>query len=659
MDSYLLSIAVVLSGGVFSLLLPGRYKGYCVSLFTGISAVIVLRVSFQVIMYNEPLIARFILQYPFGGVDMVIDSLSAFFISVISTVSFIGSLYAAGYMAPYYGSDRTVTSHFFFLSLLIASMLMVPVVQNALAFLMVWEIMSLSSFFLVVFENEKEEVIKAGINYLVSMHIGVLFLICAFLLLFNRSGSMDFSSFQSVLKNNRELSTVIFFLFFTGFGTKAGFIPFHTWLPRAHPAAPGHISGLMSGVMIKTGIYGILRMISFIPEKTLIMGYAVLAVSLASGIMGVAYAIVQHNVKRLLAYSSVENIGIIGTGIGIGLLGSVYGNRALMVLGYAGAVLHLLNHSLFKTLLFFSAGGVYQKTHTLNINRMGGIIQKMKFSSAFFLIGSLAIAGLPPLNGFVSEFIIYRGLLSGMQGESIPLIVSLVLTFAGFALIGVLALFCFSRVFGIMFLGHPRSGYPGMSGDVPGIMRVAMILLTVPVIVIGILPGQVFRIITGIAGTIDPSGGPAAFAPFMETMGNLAVIIRIFIGITGLIFLLRSLLLRRRSVETFKTWDCGYPGGSSRMQYTASSFSEHFISLNRIFFRVNEKISPPEGLFPEKGEYESHIEDKFEALIILPGTALVRRFLDRFSWIQSGNTQQYILYGLVSLLIILIWIIGV
>ncbi len=659
MDSYLLCIAVVVFGGVISLLLPGRYKSYSVSLSTGISAVIILQVSFQVIRYNEPLIARFILQPPFGGVDMVIDSLSAFFISVISAVSFLGSLYTAGYMAPYYGSDRTVTSHFFFLSLLMAAMLLVPVVQNALAFLMVWEIMSLSSFFLVVFENEKEDVVKAGINYLVSMHIGVIFLICAFLLLINRSGSMDFSSFPSVLKNNRELSTVIFFLFFTGFGTKAGFIPFHTWLPRAHPAAPGHISGLMSGVMIKTGIYGILRMITFIPEKTLVMGYTVLGISLASGILGVAYAIAQHNVKRLLAYSSVENIGIIGTGIGIGLLGSVYDNRALLVMGNTGALLHILNHSLFKPLLFFSAGGVCQKTRTLNINRMGGIIKKMKFSGAFFLTGSLAIAGLPPFNGFVSEFIIYRGFLSGMEGTSIPLVVSLILAFAGFALTGVLALFCFSRVFGIMFLGHPRSGYPGMTGDVSGIMKLSMILLSVPIVIIGILPGEVFRVISGIAGTIDLSGDPGASAPFLKSMGNLTVIIWIFIGITGLIFLLRSLLLRRRKVETFKTWDCGYRGGNSRMQYTGSSFSEHFISLNRIFFKVNEKVSSPEGLFPEKGEFESHIGDKLETLVILPGTALVRKFLNRFSWIQSGNTQQYILYGLVSLLIILAWITGV
>lgn len=659
MDSYISGVVVLLWGGLLSLLLPGKYKGYCVSIAAGISTLIVFRVSFQVIGSNEPLTARYILQPPFGGVDMVIDGLSAFFLFLISVMSFIGTLYAAGYMADFYGKGKTVSSHFFFLSMLIVSMLLVPVVQNGLAFLFVWEIMSLSSFFLVVFENEREDVVKAGIHYLVSMHIGVLFLICAFIILSNESGSMDFSSYEAVLKNNRDLSTVIFFLFFTGFGTKAGFIPFHTWLPRAHPAAPGHISGLMSGVMIKTGIYGILRTITFIPDKTLLMGYTVLAVSVASGILGVAYAIVQHNVKRLLAYSSVENIGIIGTGIGVGLLGSACGNRVLVVLGYAGALLHILNHSLFKMLLFFSAGGVYRKIHTLDINRMGGIIKKLKFSAVFFFIGSLAIAGLPPFNGFISEFIIYLGLVSGIQTGNIPFVVSLILSFSGFALIGALALFCFSRVFGIMFLGHPRSDYPEITGEVPRIMRAAMFLLCVPVVLIGFFPEQVFRFFTGIAGTFDLSGGPAVSMPFMKTMENLAVILRVFAGMTGLIFLLRSLLLRVSGVESYKTWDCGYQGGTSRMQYTASSFSEHFVSLNKIFFRVKEKISPPEGLFPAGAEYESRIEDKFESLVIFPGTAFVRRFLDRFSWIQSGNTQQYILYGLVSLLIILIWIIGV
>ncbi len=562
-------------------------------------------------------------------------------------------------MKPYYGRKRTVSSHFFFLSLLVASMLLVPVVQNSLAFLVVWEIMSLSSFFLVVFENEKEDVVKAGINYLVSMHMGALFLICAFIILFNGSGSLDFSSYKTVLENNRELSTVVFFLFFAGFGTKAGFIPFHTWLPRAHPAAPGHISGLMSGVMIKTGIYGILRMITFIPEKTLFMGYTVLGVSIVTGVLGVAYAITQHNVKKLLAYSSVENIGIIGAGIGIGLLGSAYDNGALVVLGYAGALLHVLNHSLFKTLLFFAAGGVYRETHTLNINRMGGIIKKMKYSAVFFLIGSIAIAGLPPFNGFVSEFIIYLGLVSGMQSGSIPLVVVFILSFSGFALIGALGLFCFSRVFGIMFLGHPRTDYPETAREVPRVMRLVMVLLSVPIIGIGILPGQVFQVFEKITGAVNFSGSQAVSSPFKETMGNITIMIWLFAGLTGLIFLLRTLLLRRRTVETFKTWDCGYSSGNSRMQYTASSFSGHFISLNRVFFRFSEKSAPPEGLFPEEAKYESSIEDKFESLVIIPGIELVRKILGRFSWIQSGNTQQYILYGLVSLLIILVWIIGV
>ena len=323
-DLFIAGIAIILAGGVVSLVFPERMKSWIVSMFTGCGAVFIIYVSVNALCAAEPLSAGYVLSYPVGTVRLVIDKLSAFFALVISVMSFLGTVYAIGYMRPYCGKKCATTSHFFFLAVLVSSMLAVVAVQNVVAFLIVWEIMSLSSFFLVAFENEREEVYQASINYLIAMHVGVLFLLGGFLAVSLASGSFDFASFTAVFDENRNLANLVFILLFIGFGTKAGFVPFHTWLPKAHPAAPSHISGLMSGIMIKTGIYGILRVITLIKTPGAEIAYFVLIISVLSGILGVAYAIAQHNIKRLLAYHSVENIGIIGIGIGLGMVSSLW-----------------------------------------------------------------------------------------------------------------------------------------------------------------------------------------------------------------------------------------------------------------------------------------------------------------------------------------------
>ena len=289
MDLYLLGIGTILIGGFVSTVLPERLKSWAVMSFTGAGASLLILLSVQVLMGQTPVLSVYTLSYPIGEVVLCVDHLSAFFIIVISAVSFLGTLYAIGYMRPYYGKGGTITSHFFFLAVLIASMLAVTLVQNALAFLIVWEIMSLSSFFLVAFENERTEVYQAAINYLIAMHVGVLFLMGGFLVAAHQSGSFDFHSFTKAFEENRGMANLVFVLLFIGFGTKAGFMPLHTWLPKAHPAAPSHVSGLMSGVMIKTGIYGILRTLLLIRNPAVELAYFVLAVSLISGVLGVAY----------------------------------------------------------------------------------------------------------------------------------------------------------------------------------------------------------------------------------------------------------------------------------------------------------------------------------------------------------------------------------
>ncbi|MBN2041600.1 MAG: hypothetical protein JW864_16310 [Spirochaetes bacterium] len=659
MDYFLYGIGILLFGGAVSLLIPERFKGLWIFSAAALSSVFVLIPSFNVLFSGDAAVGIFYMPQPAGEVKFVMDRLSAFFTAMISFMSAVSALYAAGYMKHYINKNRTVTSHFFFLSVLIVSMLIVTVVQNAFAFLIAWEIMSLSSFFLLIFENEKEEVFKAGVNYLVSMHIGVIFLITAFIIMINRSGSMDFSSFTEVFNSEPGLINTMFLLFFAGFGTKAGFVPFHTWLPRAHPAAPSHISGLMSGIMIKTGIYGILRIITIIPQPTSMMAYLVLFISLISGILGIAYAIAQGNIKKLLAYSSVENIGIIGLGIGAGLLGITNKMPALAFFGFTGSLLHILNHSVFKPMLFFAAGGVLHAAHTLEIDKLGGLIKKIRWTAVFFLVGSIAISGLPPFNGFISEFIIYRGFLSGMQTSAIPAAVSLILSFAGLALIGAMALLCFTKVFSIVFLGSPRTELSHPLHDITFTMKAALVLQSAIVILTGLVPAPVFSLIS-LAGA-ELAGQRMLSEHTAETsdiLSRLSGGLLIFLGIFAVVFIVRSFLLRGR-VTHFKTWDCGYQAGNTRMQYTASSYTGPFLNLIRPLLYVKEQLSKPSGIFPLDAAYKSGTEDKFEMASINPVIRFIDRFLNLFTWIQSGNMQQYILYGIVFLIAISVWITGI
>ena len=348
MEYFALSIAVVFIGAIFSLFVREDMKLKICSISSFLSTVLLAKPVLQVLSTGKPLVASVALSPLFGRVDFVIDVLSVFFIAVISIMSFIGTVYANGYMKHYLNKGMNISSHCLFLMILIASMLSVVTIQNALFFLVAWELMSLSSFFLVIFEGEKKEVLSAGVKYLVYMHLSVIFIIAMFALLANSSGSLTFADFAKVLNNNLQLANLAFLLGFIGFGIKCGFVPFHNWLPDAHPAAPSHVSGIMSGIMIKTGIYGILRVALLVGVPPKSISFIVLTISLLTALYGVLYASSQKDIKRLLAYSSIENIGIIGIGMGIGLLGLSFENYIMAVLGFSGAVLHTLNHSILQ-----------------------------------------------------------------------------------------------------------------------------------------------------------------------------------------------------------------------------------------------------------------------------------------------------------------------
>ena len=577
MEIYFLALGILLLGALLSVAVKEQLKFKVCSVFSFLSAIMLLLPAAAVLLTGIPLSKTVYMSPILGDVNFVIDPLSAFFVIVISIMSFLGTVYANGYMKPYLNKGMNVSSHCFFLMMLIMSMTLVVTVQNALFFLIVWELMSLSSFFLVIFEGEKKEVISAGIKYLVYMHLSVIFIIAAFVLLNIQANSLDFADFAGVLQANEQFANTVFFLAFLGFGIKAGFVPFHNWLPDAHPAAPSHVSAIMSGVMIKTGIYGILRILCLLGTPSKYIAYTVFVVALVTALYGILYALAQRDLKKLLAYSSIENIGIIGLGIGLGMIGLTYNQPLVAMLGFAGGILHILNHSIFKELMFFGAGSVYNRTHTRDMEVLGGLIKKMPNTASLFIIGAAAISGLPPFNGFISEFLIYFGMLKGTLESNTALLITLVLAIAGLAMVGTMDMLCFTKAASITFLGQPRNEeiYNHVEGEVPKTMWVPMVLLAIAALVIGMMP-QVF-----VALLLGPISMFVTAPCIMVPMTVLTMMQILSVCFFILAILIVALYLYKHfaheKIEEHTTWGCGYNRGNERMQYTASSYADLFV----------------------------------------------------------------------------------
>lgn len=657
MEIYFLSLCLLLVGAMLSVVAKEQWKFKICSIFSGISSLMMLIPSVFVLLTGQPLNKTVYISPIIGDVSFVIDPLSAFFVLMISIMSFIGTIYANGYMKPYLNKGMNVSSHCFFLMILIASMLSVVTVQNALFFLIVWELMSLSSFFLVIFEGEKKEVVSAGIKYLVYMHLSVIFIIATFVLLNIKSGSLNFADFSNVLQENETFANLVFFLGFLGFGIKAGFVPFHNWLPDAHPAAPSHVSAIMSGVMIKTGIYGILRILSLLGTPSKYIAYTVFVVALITALYGILYALAQRDLKKLLAYSSIENIGIIGLGIGLGMLGLTYNNPLIATLGFAGGILHILNHSIFKQLMFFGAGAVYNKTHTRDMEVLGGLIKKMPKTATLFILGSVAICGLPPFNGFVSEFLIYVGMLQGILKSNIALLITLVLAIAGLAMVGTMAMLCFSKAASITFLGQPRDEkiYEHIEKDVPVSMWLPMLLLAISALAIGLFSPIFVALLVGPIGAFINVENIVSIFGAIEISQIITVSMFILMSLILIVFLVK--VFAKKKVTEHTTWGCGYDRGNSHVQYTGASYVSLLLSTLKPLFKRVTYIKKPKELFPKEAHYVQDIEDIEEAYIVKPLIKWDEKILSKFERIQSGNIQQYIAYGLVFLVIAIVGLI--
>ncbi|HEV9038728.1 MAG TPA: proton-conducting transporter membrane subunit [Puia sp.] len=652
-------IATFFIASLFILLVGGRWKGFVAVAAVLVNGLVSANIAIRALT-GQAFEEHFYTGLYFGELAIRVDALSAWFILLTDFTLLTGILYGMRYLKPYEGKAAELNVHYPCYILIHVAMLGIFTIQHLLWFLTAWEIMTLTAFLMIIFDHGKMEVVRAGINFLIQAHISFTFLTVAFIWIHLQSGAYDLAGVSTYLSRaHPALGFLLFLLFFAGFGIKAGFVPFHTWLPYAHPAAPAHVSGVLSGVLIKLGIFGILRIILLARGGFVLIGYTILIFSIVSGVYGVVMAIVQHNLKKLLAYHSIENIGIIGMGMGVGCIGIGLKNYLLIFAGFGAALLHTLNHALFKSLLFYAAGTVHQATHTMDIERLGGLVKKMPHTTVLFLAGSVAICGLPPLNGFVSEFLLYSGLFHGMAANLETSTLLLLAALSALALIGGLAMLCFTKAFGIIFLGRPRHLLPepfkeDRLGLPPGYLTLALM------VAIGLLPSLFLRLaapaialFTSVPGQL-PAVDLASHIPLLSTMQAISVSTVVF-----LLMILAILLIKRKLASPVAawspTWGCGYAAPTARLQYTANSFVRPLRKLIRPLLMMNKSEGVIGGVFPSDPiRSDTHPYDKLEATLIDRPLRGLRRFLGRFDFLQNGSAPAYILYGMGFIVLVLL-----
>ena len=587
---------------------------------------------------------------PCGAFAVGIDPLSAFFLIPTFLLSGLAAIYAIGYFRPWNG--RNPGRFWLFYNALIASMALVLIARNGVLFLVAWEAMSLASFFLVIHDDAAEGVRDAGWTYLVATHIGTAFLLALFMLLGRAGGSQDFAAFAAPAGS----AGLLFLLALIGFGTKAGLFPFHVWLPEAHPAAPSPVSAVMSGVMIKTGVYGIVRTLVLLGAVPAWCAWLVLGMGAVSGVFGVLFALAQGDLKRLLAYSSVENVGIVSLGIGLGMLGICYGMPAVAALGFAGGLLHALNHAAFKGLLFLGAGAVVHASGTRNLERLGGLLKRMPWTGTAFLAGAVAICGLPPFNGFAGEFLIYLGTFKALLATG-PVALGGLVAVVALALIGGLAAACFARAFGIAFLGEPRSADAERAHEAEISMRAPTFALAAICLAIGLGAGAAVQIMEPAVAMLAGPGAPATGSGPAAWLFPIAcgAVLALLPALAGSLALLRRRLLAKRPIRTAVTWDCGYVAPAARMQYAAMGFAQPLTHGAEALLRPQVALRPPEGIFPAAASFLSATPDVARKNLFDPLFRKTANLLGRLRWLQQGRVHWYVLYIVVVLVVLLAW----
>jgi formate hydrogenlyase subunit 3/multisubunit Na+/H+ antiporter MnhD subunit len=587
---------------------------------------------------KEPLIV--------AGNFIRLDGLSLFFLFVIQLVSIPITIFNLSYLNHYIETKRSIKAFLIFYALILIFTQLVVVANQAIFFLVCWETMSISAYLAISLEKEKEEVQRGSFYYLATSHVLIFFLYIFFFLLHNETGSWFFNDYHLSFANNAVV-TVIFIASFIGFGIKAGLMPFHFWLPQAHPVAPSVISAFLSGVLIKTAIYGLLRTYLFLKPVPEWCGWLLLIIGMVSAILGVWYALAQHDIKRLLAYHSIENIGIIVMGIGIGFIGSANNLPALQFLGFGGALLHTLNHAIFKSLLFIGSGIIYQNLGTRNIEAMGGLVHRAKFLSVFFLIGSVAISGIPPFNGFISEFLVYLGFFSTAGEFKGYYLIIMLLFVVGLAFVGGLAVACFTKVNSIMFLGTERVKVKKF--HVSLLDYISMGLLASFCIIIGFFPQFFINIIQNVLGSNFFSDTSSSVLMNIDWLQFTLIFSTIsFFVIAG--YYAKVKIEKRYGRRINDAWGCGYENLNSRMQYTASSFADELNTIPQAVLLYKKEVEVSDNAYPKEAHLVTHSSDFIDNKIIIPGYKLLRKIAEIFTFTNQTDLRYYIGYILLSII---------
>lgn len=657
MDPLLVGTLALVAGLVLALILPGNKLQVGVNLVTqAIACCCILYEAVPVVLGAEHVTQVLHWSYPVGDIELELKPIGAFFLLFAIPMTFLGSIYAVGYLKDDINdSSRHVGTHFALLSLVQLSYVIVYTVENAFAFLVGWEFAAIGAWLLVIWYHRNQKIRFAGFNYLVSTHLGLIFLVAAVMLMHGATGSFKFSDYEVFLSKPGVTRNITFVLLMTSFGLKSAFFPFHTWLPRAHSAAPAHVSALMSGVIHKAGLFGMITFIFMVGRPEPWMGWYLMLVSGMSAFMGVLYTISQRDIKRLLGYSSTENVGLVGVGFGLGCLGLAYDSPVLVALGFGSGLLHVLNHALFKCLLFYCAGAIYRFTHTIDLEKLGGLSRRMPWTSTLFLFGGIAMAAMPPLNGFVSEFLLYSGLIetSVDLGNGRLALLAMV---AVLALVGGISALSITRAYGLIFLGVPRDpNHVGEGARENAWMTVPMVLHLVGMLAIGMVPVLGIKLIAAptavmLRHTSTPDAQLFDFVS-MDLLNSLTMFAAGFVGVLALLMALRFFLLPRAN-RKHVTWGCGYTAPNSRMQYTGASFSAPLVTVfqDLLIFVTQEKL--PEGVFPEDGKYQTHNIDAVENRVfevLKEGESGVGWLMNRLPETSSFSFAV----GLVSLVILI------
>jgi formate hydrogenlyase subunit 3/multisubunit Na+/H+ antiporter MnhD subunit len=587
---------------------------------------------------------------PTGPVQIGIDPLTAFFLLPLLVMGAVSGVYGFFYMQSYW-SRRPAGPPASFFNLMLASMVLVLLARGAVVFLIAWEIMTLTSYVLVAFEHEEAEVRRAGWVFLIAGHIGVAFLVGFFLALGRHAGGLGFTELAANHAGG-GFGVLVLLLALVGFGVKAGIVPLHVWLPEAHAAAPSHVSALMSGVLIKLGLYGILRALTFLAPARW-PGPALLALGVVGGLLGISLALYQRDMKRALAYSSIENVGVMLIGIGLGLWAVQTGHPRIAALGFCGGLLHVWNHAVMKGLMFLGAGSVLHGAGSKDLERLGGLLRRMPKTGTSMIVGSVAIAGLPPLNGFASEWLVYMGLLGGglELGSGSGLVLFLVT--AALATIGVLATLCFVRLLGVSLLGQPRSEPAARAHESPFGMAAPLVLLALACAAMGLFARHLVPLLGQV--TTQVLGASLDLAPAASRLGGIATIsVAVWIAVAAGAAVLLVLLRGRRAADD--TWGCGYLAPTARMQYTGRSFAEIMAEhLLPPMFRTRVAVKAPRAIFAEPTRISSDSSDPVTRSVYEPFLETWARRFARLRWLQQGSLHVYLLYILAAVTSALAW----